>query len=128
LFYSFPQAVRINKGRVIFQNKSLKIDPSQMEKWIPIWIATLNVSEVTSRKLALKHGIDLLQLQDLLICNSKIRGREVETPVHGKRFLIYVEVEKDKYIRAYLDLVDFEYSAYSLRTAQMTSQIPILRR
>ena len=99
-----------------------------MEKWIPIWIATLNVSEVTSRKLALKHGIDLLQLQDLLICNSKIRGREVETPVHGKRFLIYVEMEKDKYIRAYLDLVDFEYSAYSLRTAQMTSQIPILRR
>ncbi len=99
-----------------------------MVKWVPIWIATLNISEVTSRKLALKHGIDLLQLQEFLICNSKIRGREVETPVHGRRFLIYVEVEKDKYIRAYLDLVDFEYSVYSLRTAQITSQIPILRR
>ncbi|MCX6425780.1 MAG: hypothetical protein NTV47_03375 [Actinobacteria bacterium] len=99
-----------------------------MEKWVPIWIATLNVSEVTSRKLALKHGIDSLQIQEFLICNSKIRGREVETPLHGSRFLIYVEVEKDKYIRAYLDLVDFEYSVYSLRTAQITSQIPILRR
>lgn len=99
-----------------------------MEKWVPIWIATLNVSEVTSQKLALKHGIDSLQLQEVLICNSKIRGREVETPVHGRHFLIYVEVEKDKYIRAYLDLVDFEYSVYSLRTAQITSQIPILRR
>ena len=99
-----------------------------MEKWVPIWIATLNISEVTSRKLSLKHGIDLLQLQESLICNSKIRGREVDMPVHGRRFLIYVEVEKEKYIRAYLDLVDFEYSVYSLRTAQITSQIPILRR
>lgn len=99
-----------------------------MERWKPIWIATLSISDAIAQKIRLKHNIDTDQLMRFLVCNKAVRGRFLNDKEHGTRILIYVQVTHDRYIRAYIDEIDFDYSAYSLRTAQFTSQIPIVGR
>lgn len=99
-----------------------------MERWKPIWIATLYISDAIAQKIRLKHSIDVDTLVSHLICNHAVRGKLIKSPDHGERILIYAQLSQNTYIRAYIDAVDSDYSAYSLRTAQITSQIPIVRR
>ena len=99
-----------------------------MERWKPIWIATLYISDAIAQKIRLKHNIDTDQLMRFLVCNKSVRGRFINNKEHGTRILIYMQLSNDRYIRAYVDVVDSDYSAYSLRTAQFTSQIPIVGR
>lgn len=47
---------------------------------------------------------------------------------HGSRMLVYVEISERKYLIAYVDLLSSDYSAWSIRTARITSQIPMLGR
>ncbi|MDO8645089.1 MAG: hypothetical protein Q7R42_00670 [Candidatus Planktophila sp.] len=99
-----------------------------MERWKPIWIATLYISDAIAQKIQLKHNVDVDTLVSYLICNHAVRGKLIESADHGERILIYVRLSHDRYIRAYIDVVDPDYSAYSLRTACVTSQIPIVGR
>lgn len=99
-----------------------------VERWKPIWIATLYISDAIAQKIQLKHNVDTDQLMRFLVCNKAVRGRLIEGTEHGRRILIYVQLTHGMYFRAFVDEVDADYSAYSLRTAQFTSQIPIVRR
>ena len=99
-----------------------------MERWKPIWIATLYISDAIAQKIQLKHNVDTDQLMRFLVCNKSVKGRFINDNAHGTRMLIYVRLTHDRYLRAFIDEVDADYSAYSLRTAQITSQIPIVRR
>ena len=99
-----------------------------MECCNPIWIATLFISDAIAQKIQLKHNIDVDQLIQFLVCNQAVRSRLIDDIFHGTRILVYVELSNDRFFRAFIDEVDPDYSAYSLRTAQFTSQIPIVRR
>ena len=99
-----------------------------MERWKPIWIATLYISDSIVQKIQLKHNIDADLLIQFLVCNKAVRGRLIDDTSHGTRILVYVELSNDRYFRAFIDEIDPDYSAYSLRTAQFTSQIPIVGR
>ena len=99
-----------------------------MERWKPIWIATLYISDAIAQKIQLKHNVNADQLMRYLVCNKAVRGKLIDSREHGARILIYVQLSHDRYFRAFIDEVDADYSAYSLRTAQFTSQIPIVGR
>jgi hypothetical protein len=99
-----------------------------MGNWEPIWIATLDISPRISAKIQQKHGIEISTLRENLICNKRLRGRFEENNLHGYRCILYVEIHNGKFLKAYLDLIDRDYSAWSLRSALVTSQIPEIRR
>jgi hypothetical protein len=99
-----------------------------MGNWEPIWIASLEISPRIEQKIQAKHGIDADDLRWHLVCNSRVLGRTHRSHKHGSRTMVFALLADRKYLVAYLDLIDDYYSASSLRTAQVTSQIPIVGR
>lgn len=68
------------------------------------------------------------ELRRHLVCNKRLLGRTYRDQLHGTRTIVFALLSDKKYVVAYLDLKDDHYSAWSLRTARITSQIPNVRR
>ena len=99
-----------------------------MGNWEPVWIASLEIPPWTERKIHVKHGVDIEEVRRALVCNSCVLGRTVRSHEHGSRTIVFAQFSNRKYLVAQIDLIDNYYSAWSLRTARITSQIPITRR
>lgn len=99
-----------------------------MGNWEPIWIASLATPPWIERKIHMKHGIDIEEVRRNLLCNPLVLGRVTRSRDHGSRTVVFSEYAVEKYIIAHIDLVDEYYSAWSLRTVRIASQIPIVRR
>ncbi|MFZ2228052.1 MAG: hypothetical protein WA090_01360 [Candidatus Nanopelagicaceae bacterium] len=95
-----------------------------MGNWKPIWIASLEISDSIREKIQAKHHIDPDELLAHLICNPRVRGRFVYNLEHGQRYLIYIQVRPGKIFEVHANLVHFDYSAWSLRTARIVAKIP----
>ncbi|MCX6430886.1 MAG: hypothetical protein NTX12_08050 [Actinobacteria bacterium] len=99
-----------------------------MGSWQHVWIASLEMPPWIERKIHLKHGVSTRDIRQLLVCNASLLGTHVSNVEHGSRMLVYVEISERKYLIAYVDLLSSDYSAWSIRTARITSQIPMLGR
>jgi hypothetical protein len=99
-----------------------------MGNWEVIWIATLEISPKISRKISQKHNVEISLIRELLICNAEVKGRKIHDKVHGSRYQVYVPTRDDRLLEAHLDLINKNYSAWSVRTARFIAQIPRIGR
>lgn len=95
-----------------------------MGNWKPIWIASPQINDSIREKIHSKHHVDSDELLTHLICNARVRGRPIYNSEHGQRYLIFVQVQPGKIFEVHANLVDSDYSAWSLRTARIVARIP----
>ena len=97
---------------------------SLMGNWKPIWIASLEISERIREKIHAKHHVDSDELLVHLICNPRVQGRLIYNLEHGQGYLIYIQVRPGKIFEVHANLIQSDYSAWSLRSARIIAKIP----
>lgn len=101
-----------------------KLHYSPVENWKLIWIASLEINDSIRKKIHSKYHVDSDELLAYLVCNARVRGRTIFNLEHGQRYLIFAQVQPGKIFEVHANLVDSEYSAWSLGTTRIVARIP----
>lgn len=99
-----------------------------MGRWEPIWIASLEIEPWIEQKIELKHGVDGETIRKYFVGSNHVSGGKIFDYKHGARTWAFTAFTTGKFLLVHINLVNRDYSAWSLRTARVTSQIPYARR
>lgn len=92
-----------------------------MREWFPIWIAELQIDNLTQEKIRWKHGITSKEIRWLFVGNQNLIYKKAPNFSQYKRLQVVDSREKLPRVMLIVEVVNASYSTWRLVTALRTS-------